>query len=31
VKNFMKEETMPGDVNKPLFILAPALAFVPRR
>ena len=27
VKNFMKEETMPGDVNKPLFILAPALAF----
>jgi NADH-quinone oxidoreductase subunit H len=29
VKNIMKEETMPGDVNKPLFILAPALAFVP--
>ena len=27
VKNFLKEETMPGDVNKPLFILAPALAF----
>ena len=27
VKNFMKEETMPGEVNKPLFILAPALAF----
>ena len=27
VKNFMKEETMPGAVNKPLFILAPALAF----
>ena len=27
LKNFMKEETMPGDVNKPLFILAPALAF----
>jgi NADH-quinone oxidoreductase subunit H len=27
VKNFMKEETMPGMVNKPLFILAPALAF----
>ena len=29
VKNIMKEETMPGDINKPLFILAPALAFVP--
>jgi NADH-quinone oxidoreductase subunit H len=29
VKNIMKEETMPGGVNKPLFILAPALAFVP--
>jgi NADH-quinone oxidoreductase subunit H len=29
VKNFMKEETMPGMVNRPLFILAPALAFVP--
>jgi NADH-quinone oxidoreductase subunit H len=29
VKNFMKEESMPGGVNKPLFILAPALAFVP--
>jgi NADH-quinone oxidoreductase subunit H len=29
VKNFTKEETMPGDVNKPLFILAPAIAFVP--
>ena len=27
LKNFMKEETMPGEVNKPLFILAPALAF----
>lgn len=27
LKNFMKEETMPGDVNKPLFILAPAIAF----
>lgn len=27
VKNIMKEETMPGGVNKPLFILAPALAF----
>ena len=29
VKNIMKEETMPGEVNKPIFILAPALAFVP--
>ncbi len=29
VKNIMKEETMPGGVNKPLFILAPAIAFVP--
>ena len=29
VKNIMKEETMPGGVNKPLFILAPALCFVP--
>ena len=29
VKNIMKEESMPGEVNKPLFILAPALAFVP--
>jgi NADH-quinone oxidoreductase subunit H len=29
VKNIMKEETMPGDINKPLFVLAPALAFVP--
>lgn len=29
VKNLMKEETMPGEVNKPIFILAPALAFVP--
>ena len=29
VKNIMKEETMPGDVNKALFILAPALAFTP--
>ncbi len=27
VKNFLKEETMPGDVNKPLFVLAPALSF----
>jgi NADH-quinone oxidoreductase subunit H len=29
VKNFMKEETLPGAVNKPLFILAPALSFIP--
>lgn len=29
VKNIMKEETMPGGINKPLFILAPALAFIP--
>jgi NADH-quinone oxidoreductase subunit H len=29
VKNIMKEESMPGGVNKPLFVLAPAIAFVP--
>ncbi len=29
VKNIMKEESMPGGVNKPLFILAPAIAFIP--
>src|SRR5579871_3486648 len=29
VKNFMKEETLPADVNKPLFLMAPALAFIP--
>ncbi|MEX2181192.1 MAG: NADH-quinone oxidoreductase subunit NuoH [Gemmatimonadaceae bacterium] len=29
VKNMMKEETMPGGVNKPMFVLAPMLAFVP--
>ncbi len=29
VKNFMKEETMPGNVNRAMFLLAPALAFVP--
>lgn len=29
VKNFMKEEMLPGRANKVLFILAPALAFVP--
>jgi NADH-quinone oxidoreductase subunit H len=29
VKNFLKEESMPGAVNKPLFVLAPALSFIP--
>ncbi len=29
VKNFMKEETYPGMINKPLFILAPIIAFIP--
>jgi NADH-quinone oxidoreductase subunit H len=29
LKNFMKEETMPEGVNKPLFILAPVLSFIP--
>ncbi len=29
VKNFMKEETLPPHVNKALFLLAPALAFMP--
>jgi NADH-quinone oxidoreductase subunit H len=29
VKNIMKEETYPADAYKPIFILAPALAFVP--
>jgi NADH-quinone oxidoreductase subunit H len=29
VKNIMKEETLPGHVNKPLFMLAPVLAFIP--
>ena len=29
VKNFMKEETLPGGANKVMFILAPALAFIP--
>jgi NADH-quinone oxidoreductase subunit H len=29
VKNFVKEETMPGRVHKALFLLAPAMAFVP--
>jgi NADH-quinone oxidoreductase subunit H len=29
VKNMMKEETLPEHVNKPLFLLAPAMAFIP--
>src|SRR5580693_7280936 len=29
VKNFMKEETLPAAVNRPLFLMAPALAFIP--
>lgn len=29
LKNFMKEETMPGGVNKVLFVLAPIMAFIP--
>src|SRR5438105_14088058 len=29
LKNFMKEETMPAGVNKPLFVLAPVLSFLP--
>lgn len=29
VKNIMKEETLPSHVNKPLFMLAPMLAFIP--
>jgi NADH-quinone oxidoreductase subunit H len=29
VKNFMKEETFPKIVNRPLFLLAPALSFIP--
>jgi NADH-quinone oxidoreductase subunit H len=29
VKNFMKEETYPAAINKPLFILAPVMAFIP--
>ena len=29
IKNFMKEEALPGGANKVLFILAPAIAFVP--
>jgi NADH-quinone oxidoreductase subunit H len=29
LKNLAKEETMPGMVNKPVFIIAPALSFIP--
>jgi NADH-quinone oxidoreductase subunit H len=29
LKNFMKEETMPAGVNKPLFVLSPILSFIP--
>src|SRR5688572_13930583 len=29
LKNIMKEETLPAHVNKPLFVLAPMLAFIP--
>lgn len=29
VKNFMKEETEPGNASQPLFSMAPALSFVP--
>jgi NADH-quinone oxidoreductase subunit H len=29
LKNFMKEETMPGGVNKALFVLAPIMSFIP--
>jgi NADH-quinone oxidoreductase subunit H len=29
VKNIMKEETLPAHVNKPIFTLAPMLAFIP--
>ena len=29
VKNFVKEETYPAAANIPLFVLAPALAFIP--
>lgn len=29
VKNFMKEETLPPYVNKPIFVLAPMMAFIP--
>jgi len=29
VKNIMKEETYPGSANLPLFVLAPAISFIP--
>src|SRR5881398_2200274 len=29
LKNLMKEETLPEESNKPLFIIAPMLAFIP--
>ena len=29
LKNFMKEETLPAGANKPLFVLAPVLSFIP--
>jgi NADH-quinone oxidoreductase subunit H len=29
LKNFMKEETMPAGVNKPLFVMAPIISFIP--
>jgi len=29
LKNIMKEETMPAGVNKPLFVLAPIMSFIP--
>jgi NADH-quinone oxidoreductase subunit H len=29
VKNFMKEETYPAEAYKPIFVLAPVLAFIP--
>ena len=29
VKNFVKEETYPAAANLPLFVLAPAMAFIP--
>jgi NADH-quinone oxidoreductase subunit H len=29
LKNIMKEETYPGSAYKPLFVLAPAIAFIP--
>src|SRR5919107_2507225 len=29
LKNFMKEETLPANAYRPLFVLAPAIAFIP--